>query len=278
MRPIVAGPNCVTSRLSNFLDILMKPCFKKIKSFARDDIDFLEKLPRNTDDKKILLTLDVTNMYTNIDNKLGKEAIKYWPEKYPELIPRGISKEFILEGLSIVLEFNTFTVNGRIYLQIKGVSMGTKLAPTYVNLVMAYLEIKLYQIIGEKYGKEIMDQFVKEWLRYQYDCFLNWDLTIDTTENLLKMLHSLHPSIKFEKEESKTEADYLDIKILVKDNKIITDLFQKPTDSQHYVPFISSHPSHTKRNIPFNLARRICTIMEKEYKGSKINRITKHIS
>ena len=173
-----------------------------------------------------------------------------------------MSKEFILEGLSIVLEFNTFTFNDRICLQIKGVSMDTKLAPTYVNLVMAYLEIKLYQIIREKYGKEIMNQFVKEWLRYLDDCFLNWDLTIDTTENLLKILHSLHPSIKFETEETKTEANYLDIKILVKDNKIITDLFQKPTDSQHYVPFISSHPSHTKRNIPFNLARRICTIVE----------------
>ena len=72
MRPIVAGPNCVTSRLSNFLDILMKPFLKKVKSFVRDDIDFLEKLPRNTDDKKILLTRNVTNMYTNIDNEFGK--------------------------------------------------------------------------------------------------------------------------------------------------------------------------------------------------------------
>ena len=101
----------------------------------RDDIDFLEKVPLNTDDQKILLTLDVTNMYTKADNKLGKEDIKYWLEKYPELIPGGISKEFILEGLSIVLEFNTFTFNGRTYLQIKGVSMGTKLAPTYVLIL-----------------------------------------------------------------------------------------------------------------------------------------------
>ena len=126
MRPIVAGPNCVTSHLSNFVDILMKPFLKKVKSFVRDDIDFLEKLPRNTNDKKILLTLDVTYRHTNIDNKLGKEAIRYWLEKYPELIPRCISKEFILEGLSIVLEFITFTFSGR----GKGVSVGTKLAPT----------------------------------------------------------------------------------------------------------------------------------------------------
>ena len=97
MHPICAGPNYVTSRQSNFLDILMKPFLKKVKSFVHDDIDFQEKLPCNTDDKKIFLTLDVTNMYTNIDNELEKEAIKYWLEKYPELIPRGISKEFILE-------------------------------------------------------------------------------------------------------------------------------------------------------------------------------------
>ena len=150
--------------------------------------------------------------------------------------------------------------------------MGTKVVPTYVNLVMAYLEIKLYQIIREKYGKERMDHFVKEWLRYLDDCFLNWDLTIDTTENLLKILHSLHPSIKFETEDSETEANYLDIKIIVKDSKIITDLFQKPTDSQHYVPFILSNPSHTKRNIPFDLARTICTIVEE--RNTKDQRLT----
>ena len=51
-----------------------------------------------------------------------------------------------------------------------------------------------------------MDQFVKEWLRYLDDCFLNWDLKIDTTENLLKILHSLHPSIKFENEEKQNRS------------------------------------------------------------------------
>ena len=120
MRPIVVGPNCFTSRLSNFLDILMKPFLKKIKSFVRDDIDFVEKLPRNTDYKKVLLTLDVTNMYTIIDNELEKEAIKYWLEKYAEL--GAYRKNLYLKDYqlywnsvhsSTVLEFNTFTFNGR---------------------------------------------------------------------------------------------------------------------------------------------------------------------
>ena len=42
------------------------------------------------------------------------------------------------------------------------------------------------------------------------------------------------------------------------------DLYHKPTDTQRYVPFNSNHPPHCKRNIPFTLARRICTIVENQ--------------
>ena len=108
-------------------------------------MDFLLKMPRKTSDKKILATFDVTNMYTNIDNNLGQEAIRFWLEKHPELIPWNILKDFILEGLKIVLECNVFTLDNRTYLQIRGTAMGTKCAPVYVTLVMAYLELKLYQ-------------------------------------------------------------------------------------------------------------------------------------
>ena len=40
--------------------------------------------------------------------------------------------------------------------------MGTKCTPTFVTLVMAYLEIKLYNIIGETYGEEIKQQFIRD--------------------------------------------------------------------------------------------------------------------
>ena len=46
----------------------------------------------------------------------------------------------------------------------------------------------------------------------------------------------------------------------------MTDLYQKPTDSQQYFPFSSCHPSHTKRNIPFSLSGRICAIVDEEQK------------
>ena len=41
-----------------------------------------------------------------------------------------------------------------------------------------------------------------------------------------------------------------------------TDIFYKKTDSHDYLPFGSCHPRHTKQNIPYTLARMICTIVE----------------
>ena len=142
-------------------------------------------------------------MYPNIDNDLGQEAIDFWLSKHPECIPRNISKDFILKALKIVLESNTFMFNNRTYLQIIGCSMGSKVSPTYVTLVMAYLELKLYKIIGEKYREEFKDQFIKDWLHFLDDCFINWDENIDTTENLLKIIQNLHPSIQFKFKKSK---------------------------------------------------------------------------
>ena len=44
-------------------------------------------------------------------------------------------------------------------------------------------------------------------------------------------------------------------------NKIETDIYYKPTDSKQYLLFTSCHPKHTKQNIPFSLARRLCSII-----------------
>ena len=40
------------------------------------------------------------------------------------------------------------------------------------------------------------------------------------------------------------------------------DIYNKPTDSKRYVPFTSNHIQHCLTDIPFSLARRICTIVE----------------
>ena len=43
LRPTVAGPNCPARRLSNLVDILLKPFLIQIKSYIKDNLDFLAK-------------------------------------------------------------------------------------------------------------------------------------------------------------------------------------------------------------------------------------------
>ena len=69
-------------------------------------------------------------------------------------------------------------------------------------------------------------------------------------------------SIQFTMEYSKDAIPFLDILIKRNNDKIWMDIYYKPTDTHRCFPFSSNHPKHCKKNIPFTLARRICTIVE----------------
>ena len=52
------------------------------------------------------------------------------------------------------------------YTQVRGTAMGTKFAPTYATLVLAYLEEKLYVQTEIKYGKEFARYIKDNWKRF----------------------------------------------------------------------------------------------------------------
>ena len=53
---------------------------------------------------------------------------------------------------------------------------------------------------------------------------------------------------------------FLDTSAKIKDNKIVLDLYKKPTDRCQYLLTSSCHPAHVTQNIPFSLAYRIVRI------------------
>ena len=63
-------------------------------------------------------------------------------------------------------------------------------------------------------------------------------------------------------EYSKDAIPFLDILIKCNNDNIWMDIYYKPTDTHRCLPFSSNHPNHCKKNIPFTMARRICTIVE----------------
>ncbi|CAG2202520.1 unnamed protein product [Mytilus edulis] len=112
----------------------------------------------------ILVSFDVTSLYTNIPHKLGLDAVKFWLESYRHIIDQRFSNNFLLEGLKIILDNNTFFFDGKYYLQISGTAMGTKVAPTYATLVMGFLEDKMYQQVESEF-----DTAFKVRLRFSSD-------------------------------------------------------------------------------------------------------------
>ena len=123
-RPIVAGPTCPTHRLSNFIDILLKPLCKHIPSYSRDDLDILNHIPNEVEETTILVTFDVVSLYTSIPHDLGLDAIKFWLEHHQASLPREFSTEFILDAISIILQENTFQFDDKQFKQLQGTAMG----------------------------------------------------------------------------------------------------------------------------------------------------------
>ena len=105
----------------------------------------MNALPATVKDETFPASFDVESLYSNIPHELGIEAINYWLNKYPENIRARFSKKFILEGIELILNNNSFYFDVSFYRQIKGTAMGTKFAPIYATLAIAYLEEKLYE-------------------------------------------------------------------------------------------------------------------------------------
>ena len=84
-RPILARPSYPTSRLSKLMDILLHPFQNKMKSYIRDSIDFLNSIPEKIDSNTLIVTIDDTNICSNILPELGKQAISFWIDKFPHI-------------------------------------------------------------------------------------------------------------------------------------------------------------------------------------------------
>ena len=141
--------------------------------------------------------------------------------------------------------------------------MGTKCAPIYATLTLGYLEEAiLYPTVQRQFGENVAEYFTKNYYRFLDDVFLLWPPDFPDILQLVNILNSLNENIKFTHSISKTEIPFVDILVKIDEDYIVTDIYRKPTDSQNDLDFTSSHPSHTKRNIPFSLCRRICTIIQ----------------
>ena len=146
----------------------------KIPTFTPYDLEFIE-----------MWSVDVKNMYPSIDHTLGLKAIGKWIDQYPELLPNRFSKDFVLKALRFVLQNNTGYFNGKYYRQKIGTATGIKPAGTYADLVMGFLQIKLFSKLKTIKGKNVAHYFWKNYRRYLDDGQIMWDKRLCNFEEVL---------------------------------------------------------------------------------------------
>ena len=267
-RPIVGGPQSPTQHLSEFLEKLLSPLVPHLKSFVKDDWDYLRKLPRYIDPSYKLFSCDIVSLYTSIRHDLGLTALAYWMNELRHLIPTRITSEFVIESADFILRNNFFLFDDVMYLQLIGTAMGTIFAPPYSCLTIGYLEvIKLYPAIRLHFPITTAKFIEDNYKRYMDDGTTPLPPDVDPAL-LLNILNSLDKDIKFTLEEavhcalpnghSYQHLSFLDIQLILHDTGVIeTDVFYKTTNNHDYLSYYSHHPQHVKDNIPYNLAKRI---------------------
>ena len=158
-----------------------------------------------------------------------------------------MTTDTLVELADIVLKNNYFQFLDKTFKQKRGTAIGTKFSPPYSILFMADLEKRLLSDIDLK-------PYI--WWRYIDDIFLIWEHGEESLKLFLEKINTIHPTIKFTADWSYSSVNFLDVKVIMKDGKIIADLYVKPTDTHQYDSSLC-HPYHCKKSIPYSHALRL---------------------
>ena len=253
-RPICSSNNHPTERISEFVDYHIRKYVTQLPSYVRDTQDFINKIKAagTLTEDTLLVTMDVSSLYTSIPNNMGIESVLEHINGDPAApIPAGYMEKL----MKLILNKNHFEFNGNLYLQIGGTAMGTRFAPSFANLFMGKFEHDLLRLY---------DKHIKLWLRFIDDIFLLFEYGEDELNKFVALANGLVPSIKFTHEFSHSSIVFLDTEVVLDNttNKLYTRLHLKPTDTRDFLHFSSSHPRSQKLGGPYGQflrIRRICT-------------------
>ena len=244
MRTIVNGINTATERLAEVAEHELNEFAKSSPSDIQDTTDFLKKLsdvqqplPEGT----ILFCFDVKNLYPSVPKEEGIQACREGLEMRTDpLVPT----ENVVDMIQTVLENNVFGFDNTSYVETEGIAIGSRLGK---NFACSYMR---------KWDEEF-ENFVKQPLFYKRFIDDGFGLWTEGESSLLAFAehaNSIHKNIEIELRHSSSQIEFLDTLVRLKDGRLETDLYSKPTDKHLYLQSKSSHSPHTKKAVPYSLA------------------------
>ena len=162
-RPIISSCDSATERISSFVYLSAKVQ----ESYLKDTTDFLKLKEKTKVVKEMLVSMDVTSLYTNIPQKEGINIVCKTYQTF-HLNKPPILTIYLRDMLRLILKENSFQFNGKNYLQTHGNAMGTKMAVSFADIFMATVET---EIISRSHFKPVT------WKRYIDDVFFLCNIT-----------------------------------------------------------------------------------------------------
>jgi len=243
LRPICSSTNSSTYNASKYLDIVLQPIMKSIKSFIYNSGELVCKLetlefPENC----LLLEADVENLYPSINIEDGLNSLRL------ALIQHnwnGDDTEFVIELARWVLTNNYIQFGDRLYLQLTGTAMGTPFAVTFACIHLAIVETESLEIL-RRHG------FQTPLLFYRYiDDIIAVFHSIEDGKAFMTVFNSRRKGIQCPNYKvSNNEATFLDVTVY-KGKRFNTiklldvKLHQKQINKFLFLPPSSYHPKHS---------------------------------
>ena len=237
-RCIISGVNAPTKYISEYLDYFLLPIVQQQETYLKDSPELIKKLANLRLPADVLIcTMDVTSLYTNIDQeecvdiitkRLEETNIKYKLPKPP--------KPFVKRILELILKRNCFEFDGEFYIQTWGVAMGNIASPEISDLVMYGLEKEFI----------LTDPNILYYARYRDDLLILYQPRPNELANLISKLNRCHKTLKFTSEISDQQVTFLDLQIFKGPNFEQTGILdhrvnQKATDTHQWLDPTSAH-------------------------------------
>ncbi|KAJ1175202.1 hypothetical protein NDU88_000493 [Pleurodeles waltl] len=190
MRPIVSTIGSAIEPLSKYVDTFLKPMVALLPSHIRDTGHFISKIEglQYRPDGEYLVTMDLESLYTNIPQQEAIDVVALYLNRRGD----DPALSFILKCLEPVLFNNYFDFNGKMYHQIKGISMGAACAPSVANLYVGAFEEKfIYNEMAPFYEN------VQAWSRFIDDVFFIWKGSEDQLLEFYSWLNLCDSNLRF---------------------------------------------------------------------------------
>ena len=211
-------------RFPGLLDIHLRPLVVKQQSYLRDTTDFVMfiedlnsqgPLPTGS----LLVTADVTALYTNIPHKDGLESCQKALDKRSNQSP---PTRDLIQLLELVLTLNNFTFKDTYYIQVSGTAWGTS---------SSLIRQIIHGWSGERFVGlcSVQNTLLKRFIDDIF--FFIWT---DSEENLMRFkrhLNNFHPTIKFTMDFSYLKRSLSRTLVEIKNNRLSIQRYTKPIDA-----------------------------------------------